>query len=94
MPTASANVSNLDNIPLPRIGQSLRSAYGVGASHGKIYRAISSGAVIATRGVTGWFLPQSELPALAAHLGIRGQSSLKLRLDCPLNTTIDTKATK
>ena len=64
----SENIS-LD-IPLSGLGQALLTAYGQGASHGRVYRAITGGAVQATRTNTGWVMPRAELPKLAAHLRI------------------------
>ncbi len=59
-----------ENIPMVAIGQALRAAYGQGATHTRIYRAVVGGLVPATRETAGWTVPRSALPELARCLGI------------------------
>jgi len=57
-------------IQMSQIGQALLENFGEGAHCQRIYRQVTGGLVRATKTSQGWEMPISELPKLAAALGI------------------------
>lgn len=62
--------NNSATIPMSQIGQALLAKFGEGAHCQRIYRQVTGGQVKATKTSQGWTMPASELPKLAAALGI------------------------